>query len=387
MEASEFVIASLPKEKLVKKPKGRRLPHISPVFLLAVFLPTVLATIYYGLIASDVYISESRFVIRSPQRQTSTNGLGTLLQGVGFSRAQDDTYPVHDFMLSRDALKRLDEQLAFAQVYSSTGLDRFSRFGGLEWWDKSFEALHRYYQKHVTIELDTASSISTLIVKAFDADTADRINTLLLEMGERLVNQLNERASQDMIRFASSEVAVAEAKAKSAALALSTYRNEKGIFDPNKQSGLQLEGVLRLQGELIAAKTQLAQLRSMSQDNPQIPVLQKRVDTLDAAIRAENAKVAGTDHSFSIRAAEYERLSLDQAFADKQLTIALASLEQARNEAIRQQLYLERIVQPNKPDYAVEPRRFRAVVATFALGMIAWGVLSMLIAGVREHRD
>lgn len=99
------------------------------------------------------------------------------------------------------------------------------------------------------------------------------------------------------------------------------------------------------------------------------------------------AKVAGGSTSLTNKAAQYERLALDRTFAEKQLGAALASLEQARNDAQRKQLYLERIVQPNKPDVAVEPRRLRAILATFLLGIISWGVLTILLAGVKEHKD
>ena len=61
------------------------------------------------------------------------------------------------------------------------------------------------------------------------------------------------------------------------------------------------------------------------------------------------------------------------------LASALATLEQARNEAQRKQLYIERIVQPIKPDEAMEPRRFRGIFATLMLGLVAWGILTMLI--------
>jgi capsule polysaccharide export protein KpsE/RkpR len=43
----------------------RRRP--SPIFALTVLLPTLLAALYFGLMASDVYIAESRFVVRNPQ--------------------------------------------------------------------------------------------------------------------------------------------------------------------------------------------------------------------------------------------------------------------------------------------------------------------------------
>ena len=144
----------------------------------------------------------------------------------------------------------------------------------------------------------------------------------------------------------------------------------------------------KLQDELIATKTQLAQIRDLTKDNPQIGSLQTKLNTLQAEINSETAKVAGGgDRSLSSKSADYERLALDRTFADKQLSVALTSLEQARNDAQRKQLYLERIVQPSAPDMAVEPRRLRSVFATFVLGLVAWGILSMLVAGVREHQD
>ena len=127
---------------------------VNRIFLSTVVAPTLIAIIYFGLIASDVYISESRFVVRSPERQ-STSGFGLLLKGAGFSRSQDDSYTVQDFMLSRDALKELKEKLEIDKSFSNSSIDIFSRFSGLDW-DDSFEALHRFYQKKIDIQLDSA---------------------------------------------------------------------------------------------------------------------------------------------------------------------------------------------------------------------------------------
>jgi capsular polysaccharide transport system permease protein len=312
--------------------------------------------------------------------------LGAFLQGTGFSRSQDDTYTVHDYIQSRDALRELETRFGVSKSFGSAQVDPFSRFAGIDP-DNSFEALHRYYQKQLSLAVDSVSSITVLRTSAFNAKDAQSINEKLLELSEQLVNQLNQRGRQDMIQFASAEVAAAEASAKSATLAVSNFRTQKGVFDPERQSALQLQLVSKLQDELIATKTQLAQIRDLTRENPQIPSLQKKLEQLQIEIGAETAKVAGGDRSLSNKSAEYERLSLERAFADKQLAAALTSLEQARNEAQRKQLYLERIVQPSLPDVAVEPRRLRNVVATFALGLVAWGVIGMLLAGVREHQQ
>lgn len=353
------------------------------LFWLTVVLPTLVAILYFGFIAADIYISEARFVVRSPERQTASP-LGMLLKGTGFTRSQDDSYTVQDFILSRDALRLLDEKIDLRAAYAKG--DIISRFPGLDW-DNSLENMHRYYQKMVGIQLDPVSSIATLTVRAFSADEARKINQHLLEMSEALVNQLNERGRRDMIRFAANEVAEAEKKAKLAALTLARYRNEKGVIDPEKQAAIPLQQIAKLQDELIATKSQLVQLQMMARENPQIPVLKKRIQTLETDIEHESSRVAGGARSLASKAAEFQRLALEKEFADKQLASALASLEQARNEAQRQQLYLERIAQPSLPDAAMEPRRLRAILAVFVLGLIAWGVLSMLIAGIKEHMD
>jgi capsular polysaccharide transport system permease protein len=356
------------------------------LFIMTVVVPTLLSVIYFGLIASDVYTSESRFVVRSPERQTASP-FGAILKGTGFSSSQDDIYTVQDYMLSRDALKSLNDTLDLAKGFSSKKVDIFSRFAGLDWWANSFEDLHLYYQKKVEIEIDSLSSITTLTVKNFTADEAFKINKQLIEMGEALVNQLNELGRQDMIRFAAGEVQTAEKKAKAAAKALSIYRNQKGVIDPERQTSIELEQVAKLQDELLATQAQLVQLLTFTKSNPQIPSLQLRVKNLQKEIATETTQVAGGSNSMANKAAEYQRLSLEREFADKQLASTLVSLEQARNEAQRKQLYLERIVQPSKPDKAMDPRRIRGILSTLILGFISWGVLTMLLAGVREHQD
>jgi capsular polysaccharide transport system permease protein len=358
----------------------------SGLFWLTVLLPTLASLVYFGWLASDVYISESRFVVRTPQRSPQPGLLGSLLQGGSFARAQDDAFTVHDFVLSRDALRELDAKRKLRPAFSDEAVDPLSRFPG-PFGDPSFESLFKFYQKHVKLEYDTVSSITTLRVSAFSPELARDVNADLLAMGERLVNQINERGRDDLIKFAAAEAAEAEAKAKAAAAAVANFRNQRGVFDPERQSAMQLQQVSKLQDELIATKLQLAQIQALSPQNPQIATLQKRAAGLQAEMEQEMAKVAGSGgNNFSNKASEFERLTLERAFADRQMASALTSLENARNEARRQQLYLERIVQPNLPDYALEPRRVRNIVATFVLGLVAWGVLTMLLSGVKEHQ-
>jgi capsular polysaccharide transport system permease protein len=355
------------------------------LFIGTVLIPTSIAIIYFGFLASDVYISESRFVVRSPDKP-STSGLGILLKSAGFSSAGEEIFAAQDYVLSRDALGAVNKDGAFARAYGVPAISTFDRFNSLGSGD-TFEDLYKYYQKKVKVDHETTSSITTLTVRAYSPKDAQRFNEQLLEMAEATVNRLNQRGRQDLIRFATAEVNDAKEKARGAALALSAYRNREGVVDPEKQATVQLQMISKLQDELIANKTQLLQLRAFTPDNPQIEVLDAKVKGLSREIDEQLGKVAGDRKSLAVTAAQYQRLVLESQFADKQLAGAMASLQDALNEARRKQAYVERIVQPNLPDDPLEPRRLRGIVATFILGLVAWGILSMLLAGIREHQD
>jgi capsular polysaccharide transport system permease protein len=356
------------------------------LFVVTVLVPTVVAILYYGLLASDIYISESRFLVRSPQKPVQTGLLGDFLQSSGITHSQDDTYSVRDFILSRDALKELDDKLSIRKLYASGHGDLFTRFPAFDQ-DQSFEGFFKYYLKHVVVDYDPVTSISILTVRGFAAQDAYRINGLLLDMSERLINGLNERSRNDLVLFAENEVKIAADKARDASLAMLAFRSQQSVFEPDKQATIQLEGVARLEGELVSTEADLAQLRKLSPNNPQIVGMESRAETLRSAVASEASKVTSPKGSLSAYAPAFERLALELTFADKQLGAALAGLQSARSEAARQQLYLERLVQPGLPDKAMEPRRTRAVFTVFAIGMIAWGVVSLLLASIREHAD
>jgi capsular polysaccharide transport system permease protein len=198
---------------------------------------------------------------------------------------------------------------------------------------------------------------------------------------------MNSRSRRDLIEVAENEVRLAEARTKGAAQALSAFRSDRSVLDPDRQGAIQLQGVTKLREELLVAETQLKQVRQVSPDNPQVASLQQRVDLLRQAIGEENSRVLGKNSGLVSKSPAYDRLVLEKGFADRQLAAAMTALDTARNEAQRKQLYLERLVQPNLPDRAVEPRRMRGVATTFVLGLVVWGVLSLTLAGVREHTE
>ena len=369
---------------MINKIRGL-IQKVDLLLLVTVILPTAASILYFGIFASDVYISESRFVVRSPEKP-ATSSLGIMLKSAGFTNASDEVYAAKDFITSRDALSALNKGDAIKSNYSRQSISLFDRYAPFGYSD-NFEDLYRYFGKKIAVEYDATSSITTLTVQAYSAQDARNINEGLLEQAEGLVNHLNERGRKDLIQYANAEVDAAGNEATRAAIALAKYRDQKGVIDPEKQATVQLQMISKLQDELISVRNQRDQLQATVPQNSQIQSLNVRIDDLTAEIAKQSGYVAGGSGSLSATAIEFQRLALQRELADKRLATALSALEDARNEARRKQAYVERIVQPNLPEKALEPRRVRGIFATFILGLVAWGVLGMLLAGMREHRD
>ena len=358
------------------------------LFWVVVIVPTTISALYFGLIASDVYISQSKFIIYNPQSQSSsTGGLGSLLAGAGISSSSYGVNAAHDYITSRDALKALQQSLDIRSMYGRTNIDWINRYGGVVYFRKTFEGLYKYYTAMVGVEVDTTSNISTLTVNAYSPDDAKRINTELLTLAQQLIVRINEKADADTVQFYRQEVADGRKRAEQAAIALSQYRNQHGVFDPAPQSSLQFQLVAKLQDQLLQQENALAQILITTPQNPEIPVLQKSIETTRGAITNQTAIVVGASSSLASKSVVYEKLILDQSFAEKELAAAITAMEQARIQAQKQQLFIETVVNPNVPDEALQPKRLRGLLATIVIGLMLWGVLSVVIGGVKEHHD
>lgn len=361
-----------------------RLRAIDPLFAALVIVPTLLASLYFGVLASDVYVSESRFIVRSPSKP-NLSPLGVVLGGGSLVGASEESEAVTEFLSSRQALGAINKDGYASRAWGNDAIFWFDRFGGIS--GTSEEELFKYYNNKITAEDSTTTMVTVLTVKSFDPQSAQGINRRLLEQSEVLVNELSDRARRDGIAFAEAELARARSAAQQASLQLAAYRDREGVIDPELQASAGLQMISKLQDQLIAAQTQLLQMETYTPRASQIPYLRTQIRKLEREITAQTAQLAGGRGSLSAASVRYQELRLASEYAEKQLAISLSAYQDAQAEARRKQAYVERISQPSLPDYAEYPRRLRSILATFVLGLLAWGVTAMLLVGVREHRD
>jgi capsular polysaccharide transport system permease protein len=354
-------------------------------FFLFVGLPTLVAAVYYGLIASDVYVSQASFVIKSPgQKAPPTLSLANLVQTSGLSAGQEQTKEVVEYVRSRNGLKDLQAQVDVKKRFSARGADFLSRYPA-PFQSDTFENLYRYYQSMISADVDPESGLAVLQVQAFTPDDAFQMNGRLLDLSEDFVNRLNQRAEGRAIAEAERRLGQAETRVRNARVALSAYRNQQDLIDPAKQATGVLEISNKLITEQAALQAQLDLMLRVAPRNPSIPALRSRILAVAREVAAQNGRAVGTPTGIASKIANYEKLNVEQEFATQMLTAASAALEQARTEAQKQQFYVERVVEPNKPDLSTVPHRLKRILVIFASLVCLYFVGWMIIVGILEH--
>jgi len=371
--------------EVLRGPKKRSKWYRHRWLALFVGLPTLLAIVYYSLIATPVYVSHSVFVIKSPgQKSTPTLSLANLVQTSGLSVGTEQTKEVLQYLRSRDALQDLTKGVNVRAIYADRGADFLTRFPR-PFQSDTFEDLYRYYGSMVGAELDAESSLAIVQAKAFRPEDAVAINNRLLDLSEVLVNRLNQRAEGRAIEEAERRVSQAEERVRNARVSLSAYRDRANLIDPEKQA----EGVLEVSNRLIAEQAALqAQLDLMLQvapQNPAIPGIRERITAIGAAIAKQEGRAVGTPRAIASKLATFEKLQVEQEFATQMLTAANTSLEQARTDAQKQQFYLERVVEPNRPDDPALPNALKQILVVFGATLCLYFIGWMLVVGILEH--
>lgn len=365
-----------------KRSWRRRLPL---GFLVVVGIPSLVGGIYYGLIASPRYVSESYFVVRSANSSQPT-GLGLALQGVGLSSGMNDAFAVHEYLDSRDSLKVLQTRFNLKAMLTGPKVDWFSRTPR-PWEGNSEEALYKGFKRNLTVGYDAASGISTLRVEAFSAKDAAAINAAMLDSGEALINRLNERSAANAVRDARVSFDQARAEVAASQQALTTLRNSAQFIDPRAAVSETTEVVAGLLVTIAQLRADRAQLAAEAPSSPQLPIIDSRIAAYERQVAEARAKATGSASSLAPKVGAYEDLVMRREIADKVLAQATAALLNAEQEARRQKLYLERIVAPSEPDKPTQPRRFLAFLTIFASSLLVYAVGWLIWAGVREHRQ
>ena len=349
-------------------------------------IASVLATVYWLAIASDRYVSEAHIIIQRTDLVGGQSMDFSSLLGMASNGGRADQLLLRDYLLSVDMLKKLDTQLNLRKHFSDNQHDIFSRM----WMqDISTEWFHRHYLTRINVEFDEYAGVLLIKAQAYDPKTAQAIVSMLVDEGERFMNDIARKLALEQVAFLEIQVAQMNRRAMQARQAVLSYQNKKGLVSPQATA----ENIAGIIAKLEAQRTELETQRSAFQsylvsDHPTIIQLNQQAAAIEKQIAQEEAKlVSPTGKTLNRTVEEFQRLEMEAGFAQDVYKTALIALEKGRIEAIRTLKKVSVLQTPTLPEYVLEPRRFyNALVFTIFAFMLA-GIAQLLTAIVRDHKD
>lgn len=358
--------------------------HYGRILFAGLFvLPVLLAAIYFGLAASDRYVSETRFIVRSVERPAA-QGAAAYLQSVGITRANDEAFAMQDFVRSRDLMTMIGRKFDLRSIWGREDADWISRFGGLTG-RTSEEALFEHFQKRVRVEKNLETGITTLTVDSYDPAISRDIARTILAAGEERINQLNARASRDLLGAVEKTEADASAQLAAAAKELTAYRQQVGEVDPEAEAEAGVDRSSALEKELASLEAALQNMKAQAPLNPGRRSLEQQAAAIRAQVAAQRGNLTSGSDNLAVKIDELQRLQVQADIAARTFREARQQLAEARERADRQRVYLEQIAAPNMPDEPLEPRRMRYFLTVALASLWAFLIFYLLVSGSREH--
>lgn len=355
-------------------------------FCVMVVLPILISAAYLWGKAADQYASTVGFSVRREELASATDILGGL--SALTKSSSSDTDILYEFLSSQKLVADLDAELDVRKIWSVPQNDPIFAFDT----SGSIEDLVDYWNRMVRTSYDGNSGLIEVRVMAFNPEDATLIAQALFDKSSEMINGLSTNAREDTIRYARDELKITQDRVKAAREAITAFRIQHQIVDPDSDIKAQAGLVASLQNQLASAQIDADLLTATAPANdPRILQANQRIAVIEARISAERRKVSdrgelrnGSD--YALLAAEYERLQVDREFTEKAYVSALASFDSAKADAQRKSRYLAAHILPTKAEVSRFPERWSLIGVLSLFLLLTWAISALVVYSLKDRR-
>jgi capsular polysaccharide transport system permease protein len=368
-------------QKDIMRRRRKRLVLLLARLTAFVFLPTLFAGWYFFSVATPMYATKSAFLVQQAD-STGGTGLGALLPSQ--LNANQDSIAVQDYLTSKDAMIRLDNDVGFKAHFSSAAIDPIQRLDE----DPSNEEAYKLYKKFVKIGYDPTEGSVRMEVIAADPAVATAFSMALITYAETRVDTLSRRKRADQMRDARRSLDEAKEERREAQRSL-VEKQQSNVVDPQAVIASQRQQISNVQIQLQEKELQLAALLDNLRPNQaRVEGVRgdvRRLNDLLTKLEYEMSEAIEGEASLAAQAAEIQIAQADLATADLMMQSALTTLKQTELEASRQVRYLTRSVEPVASEDASYPRSFENTVLAFLIFSGIYLMISLTASILREQ--
>ena len=357
---------------------------IPVLFVLLCLVPTAAAAVYYGLVASDRFVTEARFAVR-PAIGGADKAAGSGSDDVGTSSGVPKQMIIQDSLIatsyieSRPMIEAIERLMPVRTMFSREDIDWIARFRA----DAPIEKLVKYWRERVKVAIDQGSGIISLTVEAFAPEESLALAQAIMLESERMVNELSLKSRDDALSESRRELTLAEERMNRVRYAMRDLRNSEGVLDAQKSNETNLKVIAELRKARIELSVQLTLLsRDMGPDTRRIQDMKTQIKDLDENIDKIDRGLASQDPErrrvLANAMTRFEAYDNERKDSEKYYAKVLGAYEKARIIASRQIEFFSPVVQPVLAESAEQPRRL-LLFSLFAAGSMVLFAIAVIV--------
>ncbi len=367
----------------IARRRRRKLLLLATRLAAFVLLPTLLAGYYYYAVATPMYSTKSEFLILSADGGGAGASLGGFKLPSQFATGQD-AIATQSYLLSKDAMLRLDRDVGFRDHFSQPWIDPIQRLEP----DASNEAAYKLYKKYTKIGYDPTEGVLRMEVSTADPDISAQFSRKLIDYAEERVDDLSKRKREDAVEASSASLVEAKQERREAQRQL-VQLQEASVLDPEGEIAniRQLIGnvELQLQEKQLALNTQMNNARP---NQARVEALASEIEVLQRELVKQRARLTDATEdraSLASQTADIQMAQADLLTADMVLQAALEAQRLSASEANKQVRYLTVSVNPVPSQDASYPRAFENTILAFLVFAGIYLMISLTASILREQ--
>ena len=355
-----------------------------PLFLWCFVVPFVIINLYFIVVATDRYVSESKLVVKqSDVGQSPSINLGIF--GVLNPTAKEDALFLKEYILSWDMLAYLDKRCGIRKLYEYEGADPLSRL----WASSSKDRFLQFYRNHIQVDFDENASFLTVQVQAFQPDQAQNLNQAILDQSERFMNETSHKIAHEQMAFVENELRRVKKTLDGRIEQLIAFQNRYLVLDPADQAKAAAGFVSQMESQLASSEAEMkGLLQYLNEDALQVQAAKDKIEGLRQQIEIQKKKLSGKgDGRLNEISGKFLDMRLEMDFISDVYKTTLTALEQTRFEASKKLKNVVVLASPTLPEEAGYPRKlYNMALTALALGVI-FGIISLVLSIIREHKE
>lgn len=361
--------------------RRRNLAFLGMRLFFFVALPTFLAWAYFALVATPGYTTKSEFIVQ----QAETTAIQPSLLGNTSLATSQDSILVQDYLTSRQAMLRLDEEYGYREHFSDPSIDALQRLPE----GASNEEMYAHYRDNVKVGYDPTEGVLRMEVSALSPEMSRIFSEALISYAEERVDQVTERKRADQMRGARESFEEAEAKMMAAQQRVLELQEQLGVLDPASETSSLMSQIANFEVQLAEKRLQLQQLLDNERPNEaRVSGVQGdigRLEDLIADLRTQLTDETRSQGSLASTTAQLRMAEVDLETRTLIMQEALQQMEAARIEAMRQVRFLSVGVAPIPPDEPTHPRVFENTLIALLIFGAVYLLVSLTVAVLREQ--